>query len=113
MFKNYTVTIDKEEILLYLEYNSKYLYNIVKDDREKDYKLFRKYLTHSDLLTKGKCSKTLQEIKNDISNDDYSFLKDYVLYYESYYKMLKKFDKFKELNKKQKNIKKTLKNLTT
>ena len=51
--RNYLVTRDIEEIFFYVEYNSNELFNVLKDKREHDLTLIRKYLTHSDISTRG------------------------------------------------------------
>lgn len=77
--KNYLVTRDIEEIFFYVEYNSNELFNVLKDKREHDLTLIRKYLTHSDISTRGKLTK--QKTRNTPAAD---VAKQCILYYQSY-----------------------------
>ena len=76
--KNFLITQEKEDILFYIEYNSKMLYDIVKESLNHELLLCRKYLTHSDILTVGKPTK---KQKDNLSRTDY--IKAFSLYYQS------------------------------
>ena len=53
--KNFLLTDNLEDILFYAEYNSSSLFQHIKENLiEHELILCRKYLTHSDILTKGK-----------------------------------------------------------
>lgn len=84
--KNYLVTRDKEDIFFYVEYNSKDLFNVLKNKFDHELVLIRKYLSHSDIITKGKLTKSK---KRQILGDE--ALKCYMLYYQS-------FEELKELS---------------
>ncbi len=77
--KNYLVTNNKEDIFFYVEYNSKTLFEILRSKFDHELLLIRKYLSHSDIVTKGK----LTNYKTKYYPDD-QYLKCYILYYQSY-----------------------------
>lgn len=77
--KNYIVTANKEDIFFYVEYNSKNLFNVLKNKFDHELVLIRKYLSHSDIITKGKLTRN----KRQLSQGDEA-LKFYILYYQSF-----------------------------
>ncbi|MDE7453507.1 MAG: HNH endonuclease [Clostridia bacterium] len=77
--KNYLVTRDKEDIFFYIEYNSKDLFNVLKNKFDHELILIRKYLSHSDIITKGKLTRSKKQL---FQGDD--ALKCYMLYYQSF-----------------------------
>lgn len=76
--KNYLITQDTEGILFYLKYNSDALYSIFCNNINNNYTLFRKYLTHSDLVTRGKLTRSKKK-KKRIKE----YVKSCMLYYQS------------------------------
>lgn len=77
-FNSFYCTEDKEEILIYIKYNSKRLLQIFEKDFQHDFILFRKYLSHSDLVTRGKLGSGQK-----VGQSKRERMKCYMLYYQS------------------------------
>ena len=76
--KNFLLTDNMEDILFYAEYNSKFMFDYVKEKSDHELYMCRKYLTHSDIVTKGKPTK---KKKQSCSREE--FAKSFILYYQS------------------------------
>lgn len=87
--KNFLLTDNLEDILFYAEYNSSSLFHHIKENLlEHELILCRKYLTHSDILTKGKPTKDDKKI---LSNEE--FAKSFILYYQNTETLLENYEK--------------------
>jgi|LSQX01.2.fsa_nt_gb hypothetical protein len=77
--RNYVLIEDYNDILMYLDYNSSILFDYVRENKSQDnFVLIRKYLTHSDISTRGKPGKAQ---KSKLSKTEYK--KRFILYYDS------------------------------
>lgn len=76
---NYVLVDDYNDILMYLDYNSNSLFDFVKENNNNDrFLLLRKYLTHSDIINKGKPTREQQSKLSEIE-----YKKKFILYYDS------------------------------
>lgn len=89
-YNSFYYTYNKEEILMYVKYNSADLFEILKTnlDSAGGLILFRKYLSHSDLVTKGKLG---SDVKKKLSKED--MMKRYKLYYQNVADLLQTWQK--------------------
>lgn len=69
--RNPIESIDKEKILSFLEGKSKFMFDYINDQHDSEYYLLSKYISHSDLLNRGK------------KNGNNACLEDNILYYLS------------------------------
>ncbi|MDE7167264.1 MAG: HNH endonuclease [Clostridia bacterium] len=77
-FNSFSYTENEEDIFIYIQYNSENLLKIFKRDIKHHFILFRKYLSHSDLVTKGKLGKGTK-----VGLSKKARMKCYKLYYQS------------------------------
>ncbi|MFA5659922.1 MAG: HNH endonuclease signature motif containing protein [Bacilli bacterium] len=81
---NYVVIDKYTDILMYLDYNSQTLFNLVRENKsENRFHLLRKYLTHSDIANKGKPTKTQKAALSEVE-----YRKNFILYYDSLAELL-------------------------
>ena len=76
---NYVLVDDYNDILMYLDYNSNTLFDFVKENNTGNrFLLLRKYLTHSDIINKGKPTRSQQSRLSEID-----YRRKFILYYDS------------------------------
>ena len=78
--KKYIETIDKDKIALFIENKSNFMYNYIVEHINSEYYMVSKYVSHSDLLNKGKRNGNKESIEKNflyyLSNEEMRELED-------------------------------------